>query len=411
MNKYLLILVKFFVSIKNALALLWKDKFTKVYAGIVGFLLLFSFLLFLISPDSAHFSGTKCLPIGNQPPGFSVKMLRMAENKPQPVQDFYLGLIFGRPSTDIYIPFISSHYDGVDIVVKEFSASGDSSYESRFNIADVVYPLNQGKKIIENSGALSFEKNDGTSAEESISVLQGIIDGQNIVIEKFVLGTDHMGRDVLSQILSATRGTLWAAFIVTFISLVSGFILGILAGLLKGKMRLLGLWLIRSLSSTPAMLLIIAVMFIIGNGFWHVCVVSGLILSFQIAQVIISGISLKREKKFMESASALGITRMQILKNYFLTDLFSPLFASVITIFYAAILVESSLNFLGIGFRNNLPSWGGMIRENYGYIFLPGSEYLILLPGLAITIVSMLFFSLAKRSHVSLKQEFNWTLV
>ena len=113
----------------------------------------------------------------------------------------------------------------------------------------------------------------------------------------------------------------------------------------------------------------------------------------------------------MESASALGITRIQILKNYILADLFRPVFSTVITIFYAAILVESSLNFLGIGFMNHLPSWGSMIRENYGYIFLPGCEYLILLPGIAITVVSMFFFSFAKRSHDSLKQEFNWTLV
>ena len=411
MNKYLSVLFKFFIYIKSALTLLWKDKFTKAYAVTIAILLLFSFLLILIFPDSAQFSGTTCFPIGNQPPGFSVKMLRMAENKPQSLQDFYSRMVFGSISGDIYIPIISAHYDGADIVVKEFSASGDSSYEGRFNIADVVYPLNPGKKIIEHNGALSFEKNDGSAAEESISVLHGIIDGQNIALQKFILGTDHMGRDVLSQILSSTIGTLWAAFIVTFISLLSGVILGILAGLLKGKMRLIGLWVIRSLSSTPAMLLIIAVMFMIGKGFWHVCLVSGLILSFQITQVIISGISLKRENKFIESASALGITRKQILRNYILTDLFRPVFASAITIFYAAIIVESSLNFLGIGFRSNIPSWGSMIRENYGYIFLPGIEYLILLPGLAITIVSMLFFSLAKRTHVSLKQEFNWTLV
>ncbi len=411
MKKYLSISYKYFNAIKNALASLWKDKFIKVYAGIIAFLLLFSFLLFLIFPESAQFSRTTYLPIGKQPPGFSVLMLKMVENKPEPVQGFYSRMVFGSSSNDIYIPIISSHYDGVDIVVKEFSASGDSSYESRFNIADVVYPLNQDKRIIEHNGAISFERNDGTSAEESISVLHGIIDGQNIVVKKFVLGTDHMGRDVLSQILSATRGTLWAAFAVTFITLVSGFILGMLAGLLKGKMRLFGLWLIRSLSSTPAMLLIIAVMFIIGNGFWHVCLISGLVLSFQIAQVIISGISLNREKRLMESASALGITRIQILKNYILADLFRPVFSTVITIFYAAILVESSLNFLGIGFMNHLPSWGSMIRENYGYIFLPGCEYLILLPGIAITVVSMFFFSFAKRSHDSLKQEFNWTLV
>ena len=172
---------------------LWKDSIVKICASVLLLLLLFSIFVFIIFPDAPRFAVTESLAIGNQPPGFQVTLLRIVPNSTYPEQDFFSRMISGPASNDLFIPIISHQYDGNDIVIKEYSASGDSSFVSRYNIADVIYPVNMQKEITERNGQLAFEKSDGTPAEESINLLQGIIDGQNISTRKFIqIGRAHV---------------------------------------------------------------------------------------------------------------------------------------------------------------------------------------------------------------------------
>lgn len=393
--------------LKFAFLLLWSDKVLRFSSVFMAFLVVVSFLLFFLFPESLQMAGTKCMQIGNQPPGFEVTMLKVTGNTPRQPGSF----LHVPESNDKYVPIVSHNYDGADIVVREFSPSGDSIYESRFNIADVVYPLNLTKEFVQKGGSLVFEKLDGTPAEESISVLHGIIDGQYIIVRKFVLGTDERGRDILGRFLLASRGTLWAALAVTFFSIIAGSIIGFAAGLLKGKFRLFGWWLIRSIQSIPTLLLIIAIMFAVGRGFWHVCLVSGAIFSMHVANNVVSRIATGRARNYAQSAYALGIPQSQVIRKYILPDLIRPVFAYASTIFFTSILVESSLNFLHLGFGGRIPSWGGMIRESFGFIFLPGNAYQTLLPGIAIAVVSAIATLLMLRTHAVLKDDFGLSLV
>ena len=381
-----------------------------VFAGtiIVFTLFLFSVFCYLLIPDKTLSANRVCLPIGNQPPGFEITMLRIIQNRPSVPQSFFSKLVHGKIPNDIFIPISSSRYDGTDIVIKEYSASGDSSFESRYNIADVVYPLNTDKSIVEKNRGLFFETADGISIEESINDIQGFIDGQHLVKKKFILGTDRWGRDVLSRLLASTRTTLFAASIATIVAILSGFIIGLLTGIARRRDKSFLNWLLQSVSSIPAMILAIAIMFLIGKGFWHVCIVTGLILSAEIARIIAGTLFAAKEKKFIDGENALGIKRLQIFRRHVLPEITQPFLAAAATIFCGAILVESGLSFLGVGMKESIPSWGSMIRENFGYIIVPGYAYLTLLPGAAIFFVSLLFVTLASRFHKKICDKYYW---
>jgi|GEM_PF-2009559 len=378
---------------------MWRrlKKSGRVLAGL-SFALLFcliSLFCYLLSPDKTPFANRTCLPIGNQPPGFEVNMLRVMENKPTVHQNFFSRLLFGTNSSDIYIPISSSRFEGTDIIVKEFSASGDSSFESHFNIADVVYPINEQKEIAERNGGLFFETADGVAVEESINDIQGFIEGQYLFRKKFILGTDRFGRDVLSRLLVSTRTTIISAFAITIVALIAGFLVGCFAGIFRWGSKALG-WIIYSVLSIPGMLLIIALMFVTGNGFRQAFIVAGCVLSAEVAGSVFRKISATREKKFIVNAQALGLYRWQIVRSHLLPGTFEPLLTTGATVFCAAILIENSLSFLGIEFHERVPSWGAIIRENFGYIIVPGYSYLAIFPGIAIIIVSLVFVILSR---------------
>jgi len=338
-------------------------------------------------------------------------MLRVVENKPSEPQDFFSKLVHGTKPNDIFIPISSSRYEGTDIVIREFSASGDSSFVSRYNIADVVYPLKLEKGIVERNSGLFFETSDGIAIEESINDIQGFIDGQYLLKKKFILGTDRFGRDVLSRMLASTRATLFAALIATLIAIVTGLLLGLFTGFSKRKEKSFLNWLLQSVSSIPAMLLIIAIMFLVGKGFWNVCLATGFIMSAEIARVIAGTLCAAKEKRIIDGATALGIPRRQIIRKHILPDITKPFLASAAIVFCGAILIESGLSFLDVGMNASFPSWGSMIRENFGYIIVPGYAYLTLLPGMAIFFVSILFATIATRLHHYINNKYYWTAV
>ena len=387
------------------------DKVAFVLSVLAFLLFLLAIFCYFVIPDKTTYANRICFPIANQPPGFEVTMLRIVQNKRAEKENFISKLIYGKKPNDFLVPISSSYYEGTDIVTREFSASGDSSFENRYNIADVVYPLNIEKGISERNRGLFFETVDGAAIEESINDIQGFIDGQYLVKKKFILGTDRYGRDVLSRFLASSRASLLVAVISTIIAILSGLIIGLLTGISRGKQKSFWNWFLQSASSIPVMLLIIGIMFLIGKGFWNLCIVTGIILSAEIARVVSVTICAGREKKFIDGVYALGLTRRKIFRKHILPDIKKPFFAAAATVFCGAILVESGLSFLDLGMSEYFPSWGSMIRENFGYIIVPGYAYLTLLPGFAIFFVTLLFVLLASRFHSRLEEKYYWMAV
>ena len=174
------------------------------------------------------------------------------------------------------------------------------------------------------------------------------------------------------------------------ISLVIGILLGALSGFFKGWVDNLIVWFINVVWSIPTLLLVIAITFALGKGFWQVFIAVGLTMWVEVARVVRGQILSIREKEFVEAGRALGFKNSRIIFRHILPNVMGAVIVISAANFASAILMEAGLSFLGIGVQPPMPSWGMMIKENYGYIILDAA-YLAILPGLAIMIVVLAF--------------------
>ena len=210
----------------------------------------------------------------------------------------------------------------------------------------------------------------------------------------FVLGTDAYGRDVLSMIMIGSRVSLSVGFIAILIALLLGITLGALAAYYGGWVDNLILWLINVVWSIPTVLLVIAITFVLGKGFWQIFIAVGLTMWVDIARVVRGEVFSIKEKEYVEATRALGYSTFRTIFRHILPNIAGAIVVIAASNFASAILLEAGLSFLGIGVQPPMPSWGMMVKENYGYILLDNA-YLAFLPGLAIMLVVLAFMLLA----------------
>ena len=210
----------------------------------------------------------------------------------------------------------------------------------------------------------------------------------------FILGTDRYGRDVLSMIMIGSRVSLSVGFIAIIIALLIGITLGAVAAYRGGWVDNAIMWLINVVWSIPTVLLVIAITFALGKGFWQIFIAVGLTMWVDIARVVRGEVLSIKEKEYVEATRALGYSTFRIIFRHILPNIAGAVVVIAASNFASAILLEAGLSFLGIGVQPPMPSWGMMVKENYGYILLD-SAYLALLPGLAIMVIVLAFMLLA----------------
>ena len=210
---------------------------------------------------------------------------------------------------------------------------------------------------------------------------------------RFLFGTDTYGRDVLSQVMIGSRVSLSVGFIAVIIALLIGILLGSLAAYYGGWVDSLVMWFINVVWSIPTVLLVIAITFALGKGFWQVFVAVGLTMWVDVARVVRGQVLSVKEKEYVEAARALGYRTPRILFRHILPNIIGPVIVVTASNFASAILLESGLSFLGIGVQPPMPSWGAMVKENYGQILLD-SAYLAFIPGIAIMLIVLAFMLL-----------------
>jgi peptide/nickel transport system permease protein len=211
-----------------------------------------------------------------------------------------------------------------------------------------------------------------------------------VVSRTYWLGTDKFGRDLLSRLLAGTRVSLSVGFISVVISLFIGILFGSLSGFFRGRVDDVILWFIQVVWSIPTLLLVIAITFALGKGFWQIFIAVGLSMWPDIARVVRGQIISVREQEFVEAARALGYSNTRIIAKHILPNTMGPVIVISAANFAAAILLEAGLSFLGIGAQPPMPTWGGMIKDHYGYIIVDAA-YLAILPGFAIMIMVLAF--------------------
>ena len=376
-------------------AIAWK-KFRKNRQGMVllcflGFVSLIALLGYLITPDSTPYSNEQILEIRLQKPLSKVTFLAVRKNRDSKKRNFLHKMIHGEPSLFTPVP-ISKYRFSADSVCVEGLNEAPPYNQSNYALADVVFPINRKIPIRMKADSVQFSDIYGTKHSILLADLQQKASKQ-IIQKTYYLGTDRYGRDVLSQLIIGARVSLSVGFVSVFIALIIGVFLGAVGGYFRGKTDDAIMWFINVVWSIPTLLLVIAISFALGAGFWQIFIAIGLTMWVDIARVVRGQVISLREKEFVEASKALGFKSLTIIFKHILPNITGTIIVVAAANFASAILTEASLSFLGIGVQPPMPSWGTMIKENYGYIILDYA-YLAIIPGVAIMLLVLCFMLL-----------------
>jgi peptide/nickel transport system permease protein len=370
-----------------------KNKLALVATSYIIFITLAAILGYLITPDFTPFANNQILEIATHKPGSKVQFLLVKKNENFRDENIFSKMIWGKKSHFKKIPFSSCSFKDDQIIIKDYS-NGDNLNELRefkYSLADVCYSVKiESIKHLSSNKKIKFQDLNGNFFNEKIEYLQKLIRKNHIIEQRFMLGTDRYGRDYLSQLIIGARVSLSVGFIAVLISLLVGILLGSLAGFFRSWVDQFIIWVINIVWSIPTLLLVIAITFALGKGFWQVFIAVGLTMWVEVARIVRGQIFSIREKEFIEAGKALAFSNFRIIFYHILPNIMGPVIVISAANFASAILIEAGLSFLGIGVQPPTPSWGGMIKENYAYIILD-SAYLAILPGIAIMLVVLSF--------------------
>lgn len=206
------------------------------------------------------------------------------------------------------------------------------------------------------------------------------------------LGTDNYGRDILSRILYGARISIWTGLIGVGISFIIGVPLGAIAAFYGGK---LGNFIMRCMDvllAFPSLILAMAIAASLGPGLISAMIAVGIVGIPEFARLMYGQTITLKEKEFVEASFAIGVKDSTIMFRHIFPNALGPILVHATLGMGFAILVASSLSFLGLGIQPPTPEWGAMISEGREYI-ITGEWWLVTFPGLAIA-TSILGFNL-----------------
>lgn len=202
---------------------------------------------------------------------------------------------------------------------------------------------------------------------------------------QYLLGTDLLGRDVLTRILFAARSSLSVACLSAALAFASGTVIGLVAGYSTGLIDAILMRILDVLQAFPALLLAIALVAALGPNLPNLVLTMGLLFMPRFARVARASTLSVRERDFITAAIGLGVSRARTLYRHVLPNIATPLIVEASLTVTLAILTEASLSFLGLGVQPPDPTWGGMIAESTSVMAL--APWLALSPGTAIVFV------------------------
>jgi len=350
------------------------------YAIVLSFLL--ALFTYLVVPDKTPLSNRMNLPLSNQPPGFSVTMIKLPIKSTEK-SNLVEWTLFGKKDPFEWIPVSAYRLGDLGIYYREFAGDADLAViPEKFIGYDAFGIAGKGEEI------------------------KGFL-----VTKSFLFGTDRFGRDMLSRLVTGTRVTLGVGLLAVIISLFIGILLGSLAGFFRGWVDSAIVWLINVVWSIPTLLLVIAITLVLGKGFEQVFIAVGLTMWVDVARIVRGQLFSIRELEFVSAGRAMGFGNFRIISRHMLPNIMGPVLVIAAANFSTAILLEAGLSFLGIGAQPPTPSWGAMIKENYGYIIIPGRAYLAILPGLAIMLLTVAFTFVANGLRDAMDARAQATLV
>ena len=200
-----------------------------------------------------------------------------------------------------------------------------------------------------------------------------------------LLGTDNLGRDMLSRIIYGSRTSLQVGFIVVGVSMLVGIFLGSLSGFYGGMLDNAIMRGIDILLAIPSILLAIAIASALGPGLFNVMLAVGISTIPSCARVVRAAVLSIREQEFIEAARAIGCNDFRIITRHILPNCTAPIIVQATLGLAGAILSAAALSFIGLGITPPTPEWGFML--SVGRRYFRDFPHLSIFPGLAIVIV------------------------
>lgn len=205
------------------------------------------------------------------------------------------------------------------------------------------------------------------------------------------LGTDELGRDVLSRAIYAARISMQVALVAVAVGLVSGTLIGMTAAYFGGLVDMILMRVMDLLFSFPAILLAVVLMASLGTSVLNAMIAIGIVFVPGFSRLARASTQGVLRQHYVEAARTMGMSDRRILFREILPNILAPLLVEAAVAFAYAVLLESALSFLGLGAQPPDPSWGNMLSTGRG--FMAQAPWLSLVPGMAM-FVCVLGFNL-----------------
>lgn len=201
-----------------------------------------------------------------------------------------------------------------------------------------------------------------------------------------VLGTDNLGRDLLSRIIFGARISMIVGLAATALSTLISMAIGIVSGYFGGIVdivlqRLVDAWMV-----FPGLVILIAIISLLGPGLWQIILVLGISMGIGGSRIVRSAVIGIKSNTYMDAARAVGCSPARVAVRHILPNIMAPLIVVFSTRIAGVILSEASLSFLGFGIPPPMPSWGGML-SGAGRTYMTRAPWMAIWPGLALTVV------------------------